>query len=146
MAYKNYIFQYNQNRKGKIENNEKNSDILNWTNESTPIKSTNIKTDNSSNEVNSKTTKPIITTKVVENDKCSNNAVYIDGDYYYKNSYVSPGSCVYLNEIYGKCYCSGCDETNYLTDENFINDYINKPSSMNAQMDLNIKMNYVMVL
>ncbi len=45
-----------------MENNEKNSDILNWTNESTPIKSTNIKTDNSSNEVNSKTTKPITTT------------------------------------------------------------------------------------
>ena len=86
-----------------MENNEKNSDILNWTNESAPIKSTNIKTDNSSNEVNSKTTKPIITTKVVENNKCSNNAVYIDEDCYDKNSYVSPGSCGYLNEIDGKC-------------------------------------------
>ena len=63
MAYKNYIFQYNQNRKGKMENNEKNFDILNQTSESAPIKSTNIKTNNSSNEVNSKTTKPIITTK-----------------------------------------------------------------------------------
>ena len=65
-----------------MENNEKNSDILNWTNESTPIKSTNIKTDNSSNEVNSKTTKHITT--IVENNKCSNNAVYIDGDCYDK--------------------------------------------------------------
>lgn len=37
-----------------MENNEKNFDILNWTNESAPIKFTNIKTDNSSNEVNSK--------------------------------------------------------------------------------------------
>ena len=108
---------------------EKNSDVINWTSESTPIESTKIKTDNSSNEVNSKTTKPITTTKVVENDKCSNNAVYIDGDCYDKNSYVSPGSCGYLNEIDGKCYYPGCDETNYLTDENCVNDYENKPSS-----------------
>lgn len=79
-----------------MKNNEKKSDILNWINESAPIKSTNIKTDNSSNEVNSKTTKPIITTKVVENNKC---------------------------------YYPGCDETNYLTDENCINYYENKPSS-----------------
>lgn len=34
-----------------------------------------------------------------------------------------------LNEIDGKCYYPGCDETNYLTDENCINDYENKPSS-----------------
>ena len=41
---------------------EKNSDVINWTSEYTPIKSTKIKTDNSSNEVNSKTTKPITST------------------------------------------------------------------------------------
>lgn len=111
-----------------MENNEKKFDILNWTSESARIKSTNIKTDNSSNEVNSKTTKHITTT-IVENDKCSNNAVYIDEDCYDKNSYVSPGSCGNLNEIDGKCYYPGCDETNYLTDENYINDYENKPSS-----------------
>lgn len=36
---------------------------------------------------------------------------------------------VLLNEIDGKCYYHGCDETNYLTDENCVNDYVNKPSS-----------------
>ena len=106
--------------------------MINWTSESAQVKSTNIKTGNSSNEVNSKTTKHITTT-IVENNKCSNNAVYIDGDCYDKNSYVSPGSCGYLNEIDGKCYYPGCDETNYLTDENCVNDYENKPSSNEGQ-------------
>lgn len=70
-----------------------------------------------------------MTTKQTETSRCPDNAVYIDGNCYDKNSYISPGTCGYLTEIDGKCYYPGCDESNYLTDESCINDYENKPNS-----------------
>lgn len=103
----------------------KDDNVIKWTSDDASGKITNINR-NKTNTSDKKTTK---TTKKIETNKCPDNAVYSDGNCYSKNSTVSPGTCGYLTEIDGKCYYPGCDETNYLTDDNCINDYIEKPSS-----------------
>lgn len=85
---------------------EKNNKIINWTSENAQIKSTDIRKNISNSNKNTET-KKTVTTKQTETSRCPDNAVYIDG----------------------KCYCPGCDESNYLTDESCINDYENKPNS-----------------
>ena len=107
---------------------EKNNKIINWTSENAQIKSTDIRKNISNSNKNTET-KKTVTTKQTETSRCPDNAVYIDGNCYDKNSYISLGTCGYLTEIDGKCYYPGCDESNYLTDESCINDYENKPNS-----------------
>lgn len=92
----------------------------------TSLNSDKSKSDNQTENV---TTKKVVEKTTTVQYKCSNNGIYADGICYDKNSYVYPGSCGYLNEIDGKCYYPGCDETNYLTYENCVNDYANKPIS-----------------
>ena len=105
---------------------KKNDEKFDTTKINTSLNSDKSKSDNQTENV---TTKKVVEKTTTVQNKCSSNGIYADGICYDKNTYVYPGSCGYLNEIDGKCYYPGCDETNYLTYENCVNDYANKPSS-----------------